>query len=82
MKIYDKRPSEGHRNIVGYLCDYCEEFHRGEDLDSSWLQEQVELSTAHHYCPDCTTFCILCHQAFSKKYEEDWFKKGLCERCQ
>lgn len=77
MKVYDKRLSEGHRNVIGYLCDYCEIYLKGEELHLSWIQEQDK-----HYCPDCTTFCILCKKSFSREYAESWFKKEMCETCQ
>lgn len=77
MKIYNKQISEGHRDVVGYMCNFCEVTVKTEDVPFDWITEHDR-----HYCPACTPICASCHKVYSEKYVEDWFKAGLCEACQ
>lgn len=76
MKLYGK-PSEGHRDVIGYECNNCGERESGEDIPTGWIDFQED-----HYCGQCQSKCIKCGEYFSNYYAEDYFVNGLCEDCQ
>ena len=79
MRIYEKIPSEGHRNIVGFRCNGCGITENGESIPKEWITNKVNST---HYCPGCTVYCASCKQGFSVSYVEYWFKNNLCDNCQ
>lgn len=76
MKIYSKKPSEGYKPLIGYLCDFCGDRESGEDLPENWLEDENT-----HYCLNCQRACMKCTKLFSAKYAEDYFNCGICENC-
>lgn len=77
MEIYSKKPSEGYKPLIGYLCDFCGDRESGEDLTENWLLEH-----GNHFCINCQKVCKGCFHLFSLKYSEEYFKQGFCENCQ
>ena len=82
MKIYDKKPSDGYRNIVGYSCNSCNLTYTEETLPMSWLTLNFSSVPDEHYCPECIGSCYKCKTVFTLLYVKYWFKNGLCENCQ
>ena len=77
MKVYSNIVDYGAKTVIGYRCDNCSEFSAGESMDDNWLDLNPE-----HYCLDCQVSCALCGDVYSVKYMRDWFKNGVCERCE
>lgn len=83
MKVFSDE-HEGVRSVLGYRCNACEKYNKGENFPNGWYgdddyNEYYEWydGDEEHYCSGCIAECDDCKRVLPPKYLDG----GLCIDC-